>query len=170
MSRILPFEEFLIEIVAHLFPKFAGLRGNLFFNEKVHFISVVHIDIGQVPIVKSAIEHYSKVLACTEWTGLTYRMLWVLMGMKMLHIYQLFGKIICNKRFYRYIVHFFTYRLKNIKIKPINTTDIPLISLLPTNEAYTVVFYAHLWPFVVAVARFLESFLQKLEFFKDICS
>ena len=95
MSRILPFEQFLIIDIAHFLSELARLRSDFLFNELINSVSVIKIDVGKVTVVKGSVKHDSKVLARTKRTGVVCLVCRAFQRMKMLHFYQLFGKIIC---------------------------------------------------------------------------
>lgn len=107
MCCVLPFQQFLIIAIAHLFSKLTSLWCDFFFYKIINCIGVVKIYISQIPIIESPIEHDSKILPCTERTIKIGILLLEAILMQMLHYYQLFGKIILQ-RFY--ILWLFDYK------------------------------------------------------------
>ena len=94
MSRIIPFEQFLVIDITHFLSELASLRSYFLFDELINRVSVVKIDIRKVTVVKGSVKHECKVLAKTKRTRVASLVCRAIQRMKMPHFYQLFGKII----------------------------------------------------------------------------
>lgn len=93
MASILPFKQLLVIVITHLLPKFASFWSDFLLNEIFNVVCVVEIDIKQVSVVKRSVQHDCEVLTRTKRTDFLSKLILVRMLMKMLHIYQLFGKL-----------------------------------------------------------------------------
>ena len=69
MSGIIPFEQFFVIDITHFLSELASLRSDFLFDKLINRVSVVKIDIGEVTVIKSSVEHECKVLARTNRTG-----------------------------------------------------------------------------------------------------
>ena len=113
MAGILSFKQLLVIVVAHLFPEFASFWSDFLLNEILNVVCVVEIDIKQVPVVKRSVQHDSEVLARAKRTDLLSKLILVRTLMKMLHIYQLFGKLFLINDLYSLLCdcpYYFSYQ------------------------------------------------------------